>query len=211
MPDIFTNKKITNTSFETMPKKLSSAIFKTGRPFNIFSTYMENPQGISFKDQKPDEKILIFMRRHPITNVPWIVLTILFLFFPFLVNYSFRIVNINYSLFPVRFIIFILIFYYLIVLGFAFANFVSWFYNIGIITQKRIIDINFSNLSQITAAATVITEVEEVKFYQPGIFASVFDYGSVHARTLAGKDDLVYTNVPHPARISDYLSKIIGE
>jgi hypothetical protein len=209
MPDIFVNNQ--RNTIENPSIKLSSSRFPSGIPFTAFTFYVENPTNLTFEDQFPGEKVILFMRRHFITNVPWIVFTFVLLFLPYVLNVALQLINFSFDFLPSRFLTLVIIFYYLIILGYAFSNFTSWFYNIGIITQKRIVDIDFMNLSSINVAVTVISEVEDATFQQRGIFASLFDYGTVHARTLAGKDDFIYDNIPHPARVSNILSGLIGD
>src|SRR5664279_2722814 len=212
MTDIFnTNQPAQTEQKNTSTKPTPAVTFAGGNPFHIFSSCVEKPRGISFNGQRSDEEILVFLRRHFITNVPWIILTFLLLFVPLVVNFIFQTINFSFSFLPTRFVILLNVFYFTLVFGYAFANFVSWFYNIGIITQKRIINIDFAYLSQINVAVSFVSEVEEATFFQPGIFASFFDFGSVHARLLAGKDDFIFKNIPHPARISDILSQLLGD
>jgi hypothetical protein len=211
MTDIFNKQKSQTPQKNTTANSSPAVSFAGGNPFHIFTSFVEKPQGITFNGQQSSEDILVFLRRHFITNVPWIILTFLLLFVPFIVNFILQTINFTFPFLSNSFILLLLIFYYLLVFGYAFANFVSWFYNIGIITQKRIININFAYLSQINVAVSFVSEIEEATFFQPGIFASFFDFGSVHARLLAGKDDFVFTNIPHPVRVSNILSQLLGD
>lgn len=214
MPDIFVqpqNKKQQNetTTQDIKPK----ALVKTGNQgsFQTFSTFVINPKELEFVNQKPNESIVIFVRRHFVTNVPWIALSIILCFIPVLLLFTLQNWNISSALFPARFVLLIVVFYYMLIVGYILANFTSWFYNIGIVTSLRIIDINFVYLSQINVSATPVTEIEDVQFNQPGIFASMFDYGSIDARTVAGRDIFIFENIPHPSRCVDIISKLIGD
>src|SRR3989338_9386657 len=75
MPDLFVNPK--NISKETLPAVSSE-------PVHMLSAFCENPIGIAFAEQASDEKILLFLRRHFITNLLWILISVVLLLFPIL-------------------------------------------------------------------------------------------------------------------------------
>jgi hypothetical protein len=184
----------------------------TGHPgFNTFCTFAHNPQGLTFAEQKENERIVVFLRRHFVTNVPWMIISLLLLIVPFLVTFVLQTSGFSFAFLPTRFLIILGMFYYLIVFGYAFANFTSWFYNISMITQERVVDVDFTNLSQVNVGTTKLDDIENVEFTQPGFFAGFFNYGTVVAKSIAGEDHFAFTRVPKPARIADILGEIIGK
>ena len=176
----------------------------------IFSSFIEDPGGIAFAQQENDERVILFTRRHFASNFPWIIITLIAILIPPLFFVSLRVQDIiNISL-KASILVILTAFYYLIILGYAFYNFVDWFYNIGIITQKRIIDIDFINLSVTDISATQLREIEDATYLQKGFFSSLFNYGDVIARTVAGKEELfVFEKVSHPEKVVDLLSKLL--
>ncbi len=177
----------------------------------LFTALIKNPKKLKFIHQEEDEHILLFVRRHFATNIPWIIFSIVALFVPavFLAIWQYQTI-LRFSISP-AFIFILLSFYYLIIFGFAFYNYLEWFYNIGIVTQKRIMDIDFIHLSYINIAITQLPEVEDVIHKQKGFFSSFFDYGDVIAHTVAGKEDFVFEHIPNPARVVDSISKLIAD
>ena len=107
--------------------------------------------------------------------------------------------------------IILILFYYLLVLGFALYSFADWFYNIGIASDKRLFDLDFTQLSQIDVALTLLTEVEDVIYKQQGFFASYFNYGDVIAHTVTGKEEFVFEKVPKPDKVVEIISRYIGD
>jgi hypothetical protein len=208
MPDIFTEDKTTDptTESETAATKIAA-----GYPVHLFTTYCKNPRGISFAEQEDDETIILFLRRDFITNVPWLASTIGLAFVPFLIRFIF--VSSGFSLFtlPHNISIVLVTFYYLIVLGFAFANLVSWFYNIGLVTTKRGVDIDFTELSTINVGTAALPDIIDVEYTQQGFFQSFFDYGDVRLRVEATGEVFVFEKVPRPTQVSGIVSKIIGD
>lgn len=222
MPDIFTspkttthiiNKKRLYAGRNTHLLTSDSSTIKP-RPLHVFSSLIRQPHGFSFFQQDKDEDIILFTRRHFATNLIWIILTVIALLIPmlltlFLQSFILPIPPISLSMK----IIFIL-FYYFIIIGFAFYNFIDWFYNIGIITQKRLIDIDYLRLTYIDVAITQLSEIEDVIYTQQGFMASFFDYGDIIAHTVAtikGKEDFIFESVPQPTQIVEIISNLLGD
>jgi hypothetical protein len=174
----------------------------------IFSSLIKYPRKFSFVHQDKNEQIILFVRRHFAVNFLWITISVITAALPLFI---FTFLTLNGIFLPLSFILILTTFYYLIVIGYAFYNFIEWFYNIGIITQKRIIDIDFIRLSYIDVAITQLPEIEDVVHKQKGFFASFFDYGDVIAHTVAGQEDFIFEKIPRPALVTDLLSKMIAD
>jgi hypothetical protein len=214
MPDIFIPSQTNNTNNknlnhhnnvpEKLPEKALSYI-----P-GMFSALVDHPQKITFSQQDNDEEIILFMRRHFVTNLPWIIAVIIALIAPLLIS-LFKLLD--FSIFPISIglSITLILFYYLLVLGFALYSFADWFYNIGIASDKRLFDLDFTQLSQIDVALTLLTEVEDVVYKQQGFFASYFNYGDVIAHTVTGKEEFVFEKVPKPDKVVDIISRYIKD
>jgi hypothetical protein len=209
MPDIFISPKITdktiiNNTDQPVP------IIKIAN-LGMFSALAHHPHGFNFAHQDKDEEIILFTRRHFVTNIPWIVIAFIALFIPLIFSPLLHLLNLPLFHLSLPVTIILLCFYYLMIFGFAFYNFLDWFYNIGIVTQKRILDIDFMHLSYIDIAITQLPEVEDVVHRQKGFFASFFDYGDVIAHTVPGKENFVFERIPHPTLVVDIMSKLIAD
>lgn len=213
MPEIFTapsNKQTTeprDTREFIIPDKPEQPKTKLG----LMTALIKSPNGFHFAHQKKDEIIKILARRHFITNLLWIIISLFALILPPLYYLMWL-----YSLLPLVSLPFmmnftLLVFYYVLVFGFAFFNYVSWFYNIGIITNKRMVDIDLMHLSYIDIAITQLEEIEDVVHRQKGFMASFFDYGDVVAHTVTGKEDFIFEKIPRPTMVADILSRQIGD
>ncbi len=209
MPDIFTAPKTTNkTTINNMDQP--APVIKTAN-LGIFAALAHHPHGFNFAHQDEDEEIILFTRRHFITNLPWIVIAFLALLIPLLFSSVLQLINLPLFRLSFSAATILLCFYYLMIFGFAFYNFLDWFYNIGIVTQKRILDIDFMHLSYIDIAITQLPEIEDVVHRQKGFFASFFDYGDVIAHTVPGKENFVFERIPHPTQVVDIMSKLIAD
>lgn len=189
-------------AIESVDKLLHSK----NQPMGLFAAYALHPKGISFTNQEPDEIILLFLRRHFITNIPWILATFLLLIIP-------PILLALLAFFPSLAIpgglIFVLVaFYYLITISYAFGKFISWFYNIGVVTQKRIVDLDSTNILAHNTATANFNEIVDVKFHQHGFFQSTFDYGTIHIQTEALHANFEFEAAPRPTEVADLISDL---
>jgi len=206
MPDIFSENPTAKQATQNPPETLQQAL----NPVHLFTTYCRNPRGISFAEQEDDETIILFLRRDFITNVPWITATIALAFVPYLIRFIF--VSTSFSLFtlPHNISLVLVSFYYVIVVGFAFANLVSWFYNIGLVTSKRGVDIDFVDLATINVATASLPDIKDVEYTQAGFFQSFFDYGDIRVRIVASGEVFTFEKVPRPTEVAGIISKLIG-
>jgi hypothetical protein len=213
MPDIFTasSKKTTKSTnkfgiTDTAHKIITGEIPK--RPLGLFSHYFPNPDGVSFIDQEDDEHIVLFIRKHFITNFLWIISTILLLLLPPLVIVLFRITDFSLFTLPQSLIIILVAFYYLVIFNYALVNFIIWFYHIGIVTQKRLLDLDVYNILNHHLAETGIAEIVDVSYSQRGFFQSFFNYGDIPIQTEAIKANFEFELAPKPAIISDIITDL---
>lgn len=174
----------------------------------LLSSYCVRPEGIGFANQEPDEMIILFVRRHFITNVPWILTTLLLYILPPVLFSLMQVLNLSFGTFPIGLLIVLTGFYYLVVTSYAFSKFVSWFYNIGIITQKRLVDLDTTNILSHNTAAASFKELVDIKFIQRGFLQSFFDYGNVDIQTEAIRANFEFDAAPKPTKIVDIISDL---
>lgn len=233
MPDIFTSPQekeeqlakqpVQQTSTEKQKSKAettqhaakskqgftSQRIFSAGKNnVSFFSHYCEKPVGVRFVNQEDDEEITLFLRRHFATNIPWIIITFLLLFFPIITYALFQVSNFTLFSIPTALVIVLFGFYYLIVFNYALLNFTTWFYDIGIVSRKRLIDLDANNILHHHWAETEIADVVDVSVTQQGFFQSFFNYGNVHIQTEAVKANFEFVAAPQPATVSDIISDL---
>lgn len=195
----------TNPSLKAAVEAADKLMHTRPKSMGLFAAFAKQPKGVAFVNQEPDEAILLFLRKHFITNIPWIATTfflalippLLFLFlsfFPFVLPQGLTIV--------------LVCFYYLVIITYAFSNFTSWFYNIGIITQKRIIDLDSLNILAHNTTTANFDEIVDVKFDQHGFLQSTFDYGNIHLQTEAIKTNFEFDATPKPSEVTDIISDL---
>jgi len=178
----------------------------------ILSTFTVEPEGVTFENQEEGESIILVLRRDFITNVPWITTTLFLLIVPLLVPLLFSFSDFFFFVsLPDTYLTVFLGLYYLIVLGYAFLNFVSWFYNVGIVTNLRVIDVDIHNFMSKNVAATSIDGIVDVEYSQAGFLQNTFDFGNILMQTEGIKANFEFLSVPRPATVADIISDLISE
>ncbi len=181
---------------------------KIGR-LHLFAAFCENPINVSFQTQEADEHVLLFLRKSQWANAAWIITTLLFLFIP-LLAYSFQGLFTQYA--PPSLPVFLILvpLYYLFVITYAFVNFVTWYYNAALVTDKRIIDINFHQIVLKDVAETKLALVQDVSYKQDGVLPNIFGYGYILIQTAGTLDNFEFYSLPEPARIVEIVEGLIG-
>lgn len=188
------------------PSDYSEFIRLEKRTKNPFSQFLVMPHGMSFESQDRDEIVLLLLRRHFITNVPWIFGLIAMLLAPLALDF-FPILE----LLPERFQIITVWFWYLFSFGFGLEQFLSWYFNVYIITDERIIDVDFYNLIYKSVSAAKIDKIEDVTYRTVGTLRSLLQFGTVTIQTAAEKREFEFEDVPNPERVTAFLNELMLE
>lgn len=231
MPDIFSSNKQTarDARFDQAPPVTNSSappekddlldkfddlpptIQKTKREkMHMFSAFCEKPYYVNFQTQEPDERILLFLRRSNITNIPWMLGAVVLTLLPLLLLFI-RISDTALAFFPNHLAPLLLIFYYVIVATYVYINFITWYYNIVLVTDRRIVDIDFADLVYKDVAETTLTLVQDVSYQETGVLRTIFDYGNVLIQTAGTIDNFELEKLPRPERVVEVVESLIGK
>jgi len=186
---------------EKKPEKKKKKVVEK-RSFNPLAAFIAQPKDIRFETQEKKEKIVLFLRRHWLTNVGWIIGATLMIFAPLLLKFFPLLVFL-----PPRFRFISLVVWYMLTLAFVFEKFLSWFFNVNIITDERIVDVDFPSLLYRDISSAKIDQIQDVSVKVGGFVRSLFDYGDVLIQTAGTVPEFCFEAVPHPTQVA----KIINE
>jgi hypothetical protein len=173
-----------------------------------FTAFAVNPKGLRFETQEKDETVILFLRQHIITLAPWILLGGLLILLPSVgLPIFLKLFHASIHI-PVGYIIVGTIFWYIASAGFIFSKFLYWFFNIFIVTDQRIVDIDFYNLLYKDVAEAKITRIQDMSYQARGIFAALFNYGDVTIETAGEQPNFSFESVPKPSEIVDIISDL---
>lgn len=175
---------------------------------SFMSAFFAFPQDAHFAGEQNDEEIILLMRAHIITTVPWIVGSILLLVLPVILlpllgglgvlgNVG---VGMTFSL---------LIFWYLGTFTFAFLNFLYWYFNVYIVTNQRIVDVDWYSLVHREVNVSQISKIQDITANQIGVLSGLFDFGHVLIQTAGTEPNFEYSNVPHPQLVARKLQELL--
>ena len=189
----------------------SLGIQSHGGKLHPFSSYFEDPSRVKFANMVDEEILLLFLRRHFITNFPWFLKAIGMSLIPVIFELMSSLGFYSSSFVSPEGKILVYGFYYFFILsGYVFVNYMTWFYNISLVTNIRIIDIDYSEIVFENVAATKLSQVEDVSYAQIGLFRSIFDYGDVHVQTAGTASNFEFLAVPHPENVIRIINNLLG-
>ncbi len=174
----------------------------------MFNSYFENPPGISFEGQEPGEKVILFLRQHFVVLIaPFVTLLVMALVpFAFFGGVALLEADITSIIGPGYWVVATLL-WYLITFGVLLEKLVSWFNNTYLLTNERIIDVDFHNLLSKKVSYAHLDNIEDVSQQVGGIARLFFDYGHVHIQTAAEQREFDFLSVPKPAKVSLAIQK----
>jgi uncharacterized membrane protein YdbT with pleckstrin-like domain len=146
------------------------------------------------------------LRKHPITQIPWLIAAIGLFLAPAL----FSLVPF-FDFLPARFNLAALFLWYLLVTGFVLEAALSWFFNVYIITDERIIDVDFLSLIYKNISSAKIDNIEDVTAETGGAIRSIFNFGTVRIQTAGASAELAFEDVPQPAKVTRLLNELLLE
>ncbi len=172
----------------------------------FFSSLCQYPEGVTFQNQEADEEIVLLIRRDFITNVPWILSI---LFFALLLPALFILVPIFFPNIMVNQILILISasFYYTVLVTFALIYFTIWYFNVGLVTNKRVIDLDVANILVKETSEARLSSIADVTYTQVGGIRGIFDYGDVRILTETYEQNIEFDRAPNP----NMIRKIIGD
>lgn len=177
--------------------------------FSFFPAIFSNPQRIKFERQEDHEVIELFLRQHPIVNVFWVSATLFLLILPAIFLQVDLLLGYNYAFqIPVNLLIGGLLIYYLLIIAYAFEQFLSWYFNVYIVTNLHIVDINFFSLLAKEVVEISLSDIEVISHNVDGVLGSLFHFGNVHIETAAEQKRILFEKVPRPDVVTDRVQDL---
>ena len=171
----------------------------------MFTSYLENPTDCRFEGQDQDEKILLLLRAHFITNLKWIVPAVLLFLLPFFVPTMFLLINFDLSVVPITYGIVFLLINYLLVSVILFEGFLHWYFNVYIVTDKNIVDVDFHSILSKNIDVAPLRNIEDTSSLMAGILQSIFNYGHVYIQTAGNARNIDFESVARPHQVADFI------
>jgi hypothetical protein len=179
------------------------------------------PQNTHFAFQKKSETVFILARKHFVTNSGWMINTGLFALLPFIV------VVVIDLMFPgfisgylavdslkqpisIQNIVATIFLFYSFILTYAWTHYISWFHNVYLITNERMIHTSFKLLTGTTTTEAALDRIVDISQESYGFFPSMFNYGNVKVQTAtAMKSKFNFEGIPDPSWFRSVLYELV--
>ncbi|MCX6724802.1 MAG: PH domain-containing protein [Candidatus Shapirobacteria bacterium] len=206
MPDIFVGpqKETKTTPLKKLAVPEREPVFK--KPFGFLSAFIPHPINLRYEFQEKDEKIVLFLRHHFFTNFGWLIATFCLALVPI---FAFSFFPFKFVPLSFRFIGFIA--WYLLTFAFGFERFLSWFFNINIVTDRRIIDVNFPSILYKDISECKLDNIQDVSSKIGGFARSFLNYGDVLIQTAGALPELSFEAIPFPDKVAEIINDLIAE
>jgi hypothetical protein len=217
MADVYISKKKKTVSIakhspkvakakKIVSKKAKSKASKHKRPghsHNPFSSYIYYPDRVKFINRDPKEKVVLLLRKHPMTNLGWVLLTFAMIIAPaFITIFEF------FELLPMGYQVIFVLIWYLITTAFAFEEFLSWFFHVNIITDERIIEVDFVNLFYREITDANIDQIQDVTVEVGGGVRTLLHFGDIVVQTAAQIPKIDFEDIPQPDKVAKILREL---
>lgn len=208
MVDIFVNSSTPPDGPPIIPEKAPTTenqkIKLENHSHNPLSSFCLYPDFAQFETREKDERIVLLLRQHPIINIKWILISFLMFFVPGIIS-NFGVFN----AFPVGFELVFSLIWYLITVAYALENFLSWYFNVYFVTDRRVIDVDFYNLIYKQVSDAQLSKIEDVTYNMGGVVRTLFNYGNVFIQTAAEVSEFEFLAVPSPDKVAKIIQDLM--
>src|SRR4030042_4713063 len=170
---------------------------------NPLTSYCFYPDYVQFVNRDPEEKVVLLLRKHPIKNLRWILLA-----FVMIIGFPFAVAITPLEFLPGTYQFILSLMWYLFVFAIIIEGFLSWFFHVNIITDERIIEVDFVNLIYREITDANIEDIQDVTVKVGGALSTFFDYGNVYIQTASEIPRINFESVPMPDKVARILREL---
>lgn len=178
----------------------------------LYKAKIKNPEKVFFEGEDEGEKVLLTLRKHPVTNLKWLLVFLLFLVLPIIISLIIREGEefIFYSL-PLNYQILLIIFWYVFAFGYFFTSYLTWFYSVYIVSNMRIVDIDFHDFLHKSFSEAPLRNIEDLTHTYVGAMQPIFDYATLVIQTAGESRELEFELIPQPGSVQDFISDLVKD
>jgi hypothetical protein len=175
----------------------------------LLKSFIKDPVDTSYQGRDNDEHVIFVVRKSLIAIYGWVLSFILFLIIPiFLMPLISGLKFESKAIFNQDFMYCFTAFWYLFSFGFAFQSFLNWYFEVLLVTNKKVVDIDraATNISE-----TTLKNIQDVTSKIHGNLEQIFNIGSIHIQTAAEREEFEFETVDDPSFVRDAISDLISE
>ncbi|MBW6441739.1 hypothetical protein K0B04_02405 [Patescibacteria group bacterium] len=175
----------------------------------FLSSLIKNPRGTSYEGKDNDEQVILLVRQSLVSVIGWLITGAILFIIPIFLMPFLSVVEINdEKIFNGMFIFAFTLFWYLALFGYVFQSFIHWYFEVLLITNKKIIDIDrgATNISE-----TTLDNVQDVTSKMASVIGQVLNVGSIHIQTAAEREEFEFHLVDNPSIVRDAISDMVAK
>jgi len=161
---------------------------------------------INFPGKQEDEEVKLLLRRHPFILIRQNIIYLLYFAVPlilYLLGKSYFTFILSFPIYPI--FILLVSLYYFFFLFFLLIEWMDYYFDAWIITDRRLIDVEQVGLFRRSVSETRLEKIQDVTFEIKGLFGTLFHYGSINVQTAGATQNFSINKVSDPARIKTLL------
>ena len=177
----------------------------------MLRSFITNPEKVSYEGKDSDEQVLYIVRKSKLILIYRLLIFFILAIIPFyalpaIIGFNAE----NDGVVAGSFITIATIFWYLICYGYLMMTFVNWYFNVFIITTKKIVDIDIHGLLYKNISEASLKNIEDVTSTVKGTFGMMFNIGDVFLQTAGETREFEFTLVEDPSKIRDIISDLVS-
>ncbi|MFA6392118.1 MAG: PH domain-containing protein [Patescibacteria group bacterium] len=164
-----------------------------------------------FPDKRPNEEIVLLLRRHWHEIIGYFLVLILEIVLPIIIF----IVFLRFTEFvwdkdsPISVLIFFSASsYYLFIWLFFFHHWIDYYLDVWVVTDQRIINIEQKALFSRTVSELNMSTIQDVTSEVKGKLATILKFGDVHIQTAAEEKRFVFEKIPNPQEVATKITEL---
>lgn len=168
------------------------------------SSTLIRPHFFNFSERGKDETIYVVLRSHWFVNVSWILIALSMLILPLFIQFIPLQLPISLG-----FSLTLLLFWYLVSFVFILEKFIAWYFDIFIITNYRVIDVDIRNIIDRSFKEAQIKKIQNLKYKISGVSQTLFNYGTIVVETAGENPDIIFEKIANPAKVLKVLQNLL--
>lgn len=173
----------------------------------ILKTFIRRPTHTDYQGRDADETIEILLRKSLYTLLPKSLMTFFLFTIPlFLIPFLAKATIYKVPVFDGSSLFVLTLFFYLFAFGFVFETFLDWFFEVFLVTNKKVVDIGEGCRS---ISETPLVNVQDINSKINGNIGQILNIGSIFIQTAGKTTEFEIDMIDNPSVVRDAISDLV--
>lgn len=163
----------------------------------------------NFPGKEADEEVIFLLRRHWIAILLHLAFTLILALIPLGLFFLGATYWPSIFEFPYREILLMAgTIYILVWLIFLLIGWIDYYFDVWIITNKRIIDVEQISLFSREVSESSLDKIQDVTAEVKGVFETIFHFGTIELQTAGTRGRFTLPHIPNPYEVRQLIAKV---